>query len=158
MEKCINGSDLLLLVKGMAIGHCTSHSITISPETKDRAFKPAAKNATSSSKFKNKTVTSIGVNISFEGLSYFGESETGYADLQELALAGEPVEVKSFVRGKTGASEADSAPFISGNFILSNLQLTAPADDDATYSGQLDNDGEVKGLKENYVSTEAPGA
>ena len=38
----INGSDLLVKVGEKSIGHCTSHTVSYSAETKDRAVKPSA--------------------------------------------------------------------------------------------------------------------
>lgn len=37
----VNGSDMLLLIGEKAIGHCTTHNVSISAETKDRAVKVA---------------------------------------------------------------------------------------------------------------------
>ena len=37
-----NGSDMLLYAGGKAVGHCTTHTTTLSSDTKDRAVKPVA--------------------------------------------------------------------------------------------------------------------
>ena len=74
----INGSDLLLMVGGKAVGHCTSHTLTFNSETKDRAVKPAASEAKSSGLWKNKGVTSLSISISAEGLRFYDETENGH--------------------------------------------------------------------------------
>ena len=132
----INGSDLLLSVGGKAIGHCTTHTITFNSETKDRAVKPAASQSYSAGLWKGKGVTGLSISISAEGLRYYGESENGCAELSALWGAGAPIEVKAFQR------EGDEAPYVQGNFVITNLEETSPAQDDATFSISLESDGE----------------
>lgn len=132
----INGSDLLLSVGGKAIGHCTSHTITFNSETKDRAVKPVASAGFSAGLWKSKGVTGLGISIKADGLRYYGESENGYTELSALWGAGVPIEVKAFER------EGDSTPYVKGSFVISSLEETTPAQDDATYSISLENDGE----------------
>jgi predicted secreted protein len=134
----INGSDLLVFIDGKAVGHCTSHTTTISAETKDRAVKPVATASVGSAGlFKNKGVTGISVSISAEGLSFYNETENGYAACMALAAAGQSVAVKCLERGN------DEKPYLSGNFVITSLERTAPANDDTTYSISLENDGVV---------------
>ena len=132
----INGSDLLLSVDGKAIGHCTTHTITFNSETKDRAVKPAASQSYSAGLWKGKGVTGLSISISAEGLRYYGESENGYAELSALWGAGASIQVKAFQR------EGDEAPYVQGNFVITNLEETSPAQDDATFSISLESDGE----------------
>jgi predicted secreted protein len=132
----INGSDLLLSVGGKAIGHCTSHTLTFNSETKDRAVKPAASQGISAGLWKGKGVTGLSISISAEGLRYYGEAENGYAELSALWGAAAPVAVKAFQR------EGDATPYVDGNFIITSLEETSPAQDDATYTINLESDGE----------------
>lgn len=132
----INGSDILLSVGGKAIGHCTTHTITFNSETKDRAVKPAASQGYSAGLWKGKGVTGLSISISAEGLRYYGESENGYAELSALWGAGASIQVKAFQR------EGDEAPYVQGNFVITNLEETSPAQDDATFSISLESDGE----------------
>lgn len=39
--------------------------------------------------------------------------------------------------------EKDTAPYVSGNFVITSLEQASPAQDDATYTISLENDGEV---------------
>lgn len=132
----INGSDILLSVGGKAIGHCTTHTITFNSETKDRAVKPAASQGYSAGLWKGKGVTGLSISIRAEGLRYYGESENGYAELSALWGAGASIQVKAFQR------EGDANPYVQGNFVITSLEETSPAQDDATFSISLESDGE----------------
>lgn len=136
MSKIEKGKDLLLKVGGKCVGHCTSHTITYNTETNDTAVKPPAKDPKSSGRFKGKYITGQNISISFEGLQAVDEEENGIDVLTEKWGAGEPVEVEGFKRSK------DTDPYLKGNFVIDSLTDEAPADGDATYSGQLSNDGE----------------
>ena len=135
-EGYINGSDLLLKVGGKPIGHCTSHTITFNSEAKDRAVKPVATAGRSAGLWKDKTVTGLSISISFEGLRFYGETENGYDEIGAKWGTGEVVEVEAFHRTQ------DTKPYVKGNFVIDSLEEGAPAQDDATYSGQLSNSGE----------------
>lgn len=137
----VNGSDLLLSVMAgksdkNALGHCTSHTTTYGTETKDRAVKPVATAGFHSSKWKDKSVTGLSISISGEGLRFYDETECSFEDLSGLWGAGLPVYVKAFER------QEDANPYIAGYFVITNLEETSPAEDDATYSIQLENAGE----------------
>lgn len=132
----INGSDLLLMVGEKAIGHCTTHTLTFDSETKDHAFKPAASVAKTAGLWKEKTVTGLSISISAEGLRFTGETEGGFDELAPSWGKGDVVTVKGFKRG------SDASPYISGKFIITSLEETSPAGDDATYSIKLENAGE----------------
>lgn len=132
----INGSDLLLKVGGKAIGHCTSHTLTYNTETKDRAVKPLASKPKAAGLWKEKGVTALSISISGEGLRFDGETENGYTELAALWAAGDSVEVVAFIR------EDDANPYLSGKFVISSIEETSPAQDDATYTVNLENDGQ----------------
>lgn len=132
----INGSDILLSVGGKAIGHCTTHALTFNSETKDRAVKPAASQGISAGLWKGKGVVGLSISISAEGLRYYGEAENGYSELSALWGAAASIEVKAFQR------EGDASPYVKGKFVITNLEETSPAQDDATFSISLESDGE----------------
>ena len=132
----INGSDLLLKVAGKAVGHCSSHTITFNTETKERAVKPPADAALSAGLWKEKGAAGLSVSISFEGLRFYGETESGYEEIAAQWGAGSLVEVEAFKRGQ------DAKPYVKGMFVIDSLEETSPAQDDATYSGQMSNSGE----------------
>lgn len=137
MEQYINGSDLLVMVGGKAIGHCTSHTVSYNTETKQTSVKPVATAASNISKWKSSRVTALSMQVKVDGLQFDGETEESIADLRAAWAAGLPVALKLFARGN------DAAPYATGNFIVSSLEENNPAGDDASYSGTFDNDGAV---------------
>lgn len=132
----VNGSDLLLSVGGKAIGHCTTHTLTFNSETKDRAVKPLSSKAKTAGLWKEKGVTSMSISVSAEGLRFYSEAENGYDQLAALWGKGQSVEVIGFQRG------SDESPYLKGKFVISSIEETSPAQDDATYTINLENDGE----------------
>lgn len=156
----VNGGDLIICVATKptgsstatykAIGHCTQHTTTFSSETKDRAVKAPVRTTTlGAGLFKDKTVTGLSAQIKADGLRYYGESEEGIGDLLTKWKAGEAILVKAFVRSN------DSAPYLSGEFVITSLEESATANEDATYNVTLDNSGEVTidAAKVNGVTT-----
>jgi len=131
----VNGSDMLLYVEGHAVGHCTSHTATFNSETKDRAVKPVATAAIASGLWKGKGVVGLSVSVSADGLRFYNETECGFKTLLTLWKAGKPVTLKCVER------EGED-PYMEGGFVISSLEETSPAQDDASYKVSLENDGE----------------
>ncbi len=146
-----NGSDMLLYIGGKAVGHCTSHTTTLNAETKDRAVKPVASASISAGLWKGKGVVGLSVSISAEGLVFYQETENGYKSTLALAVKGQSVEVKCMER------ENADKPYLTGKFVIASLERTDPAQDDATYSISLENDGVVD-FDENAITETAPTA
>ncbi len=99
-------------------------------------MKPVATAARSAGLWKDKTVTGLSVSISFEGLRFYGETENGYDEIAAKWGAGALVEVEAFHRTQ------DTKPYFKGMCVIDSLEESSPAQDDATYSGQLSNSGE----------------
>lgn len=137
-----NGSDMLLIVNGKAVGHCTTHTVSISAETKDRAVKPVATKGLSAGLWKESSVTGLAVTITSESLRFYGETELGLSSMIALILSATAVTVKCCER-----NEADSQtlgdPYLSGDFVVTKCDHTAGAQDDVTCSIELKNSGEV---------------
>ena len=146
-----NGSDMMVYVGGKAVGHCTTHTTTLNSETKDRAVKPVATASISAGLWKGKGVTGLSISISAEGLVFYGESETGYKALYAAWKAGQSIEVKCMER------ENSEKPYLKGKFVIASLERTDPAQDDSTYTVNLENDGEPDTLDETAI-TENPEA
>ena len=144
-----NGSDMLLYVGGKAVGSCTTHTTTFNSETKERAVKPVATAGISGGLWKKKGVVGLSYSISAEGLVFYDETENGYKELLAYWKAGKSVEVKSMAR------ESSEKPYLVGNCVIASLERTDPAQDDATYSISLENDGEPTVLDESAI-TENP--
>lgn len=132
----INGSDLLLKVGEGAIGHCSTHTLTFNSETKERAVKPLASETKSSGLWKGKGVTALSISISAEGLRFYEETESGFKEISALWGKGQSVAVEAFER------EGDETPYLKGKFVIATIEETSPAQDDATYTVSLENDGE----------------
>lgn len=141
MSYC-NGSNMLLYLGEDAFGHCTTHTATMNSETKDRAVKPAASKAKTNGMWKEKGVTGLYIAISAEGLIYDGETEASYQKMLAAWKSGQPVKIKCMQRGES------KKPYLAGSFIISSLERTDPAQDDSTYTINLDNNGEPDTLDE----------
>lgn len=138
MDKYINGSDLLVNVGGKAVGHSTSCQITLSAETKERAVKPLSSLPSQSGLWKDKGITGLAVSISADGLRVQSETEKGFMEIAPDWGKGDTVEVEVYDRGNT------SSPILKGDFVITSLEITGPAQDDITYSVSLENAGEPK--------------
>lgn len=136
----INGSDLLLSIGGKPVGHCTSHKLTFNTETKDRAVKPLATIGTNSGLWKEKGINGLSITISAEGLRFYDETEGGFTEISALWGAGTSVEVKAFPRAD--GSSAKQTAYLVGKFVITSIEEDSSAQDDATYSVSLENDGE----------------
>lgn len=151
MSYC-NGSNMLLYLGEDAFGHCTTHTATMNSETKDRAVKPAASKAKTNGMWKEKGVTGLSIAISAEGLIYDGETEASYQKMLAAWKSGQPVKIKCMQRGES------KKPYLAGSFIISSLERTDPAQDDSTYSINLDNNGEPDTLDETAFTDSAVAA
>lgn len=134
----LHGSDLLVgLMEATAFkpfGHSKSCDINNSAETKERVTKENS----NSGKWTNKYVSKLSVSVSSDGFVFHGDAaETGYATLFAKWKTGEPVTVKYAVRGE------EATDYYSGQFLITSLDLSGSADDDATYKISLENSGEV---------------
>lgn len=145
-----NGSDMLLYVGGKAVGSCTSHTTTFNSETKERAVKPVATAGISGGLWKKKGVVGLSYSTSAEGLVFYDETENGFKELFAMWKSGKSVEVKCMER------EQSEKPYLAGKCVIASLERTDPANDDATYSISLENDGEPTTLDETAI-TETPG-
>lgn len=151
MNYC-NGSNMLLYLGEDAFGHCTTHTATMNSETKDRAVKPAASKAKTNGMWKEKGVTGLSIAISAEGLIYDGETEASYQKMLAAWKSGQPVKIKCMQRGES------KKPYLAGSFIISSLERTDPAQDDSTYTINLDNNGEPDILDETAFTDSAVAA
>jgi predicted secreted protein len=146
-----NGSDMLVYVGTKAVGHCTTHTTTLNSETKERAVKPVASASLSAGLWKGKGVTGLSISISADGLVFYDETEAGYKELYAAWKAGQSVQVKCMERAES------PTPYLAGNFVITSLERTDPAQDDATYSVNFENDGEPTTLDEAAITENVAG-
>lgn len=132
----INGSNVLFSVGGKALGHSTTHTVTFNTETKERGVKPPMKEKKKKALFNGKGVTKMSISVHGEGFRYQGEEELSLDELRKLWGAGQSVELACFER------EGDSAPYLNGKFVITKVEEASPAQDDATFNVDFENDGE----------------
>ena len=146
----VNGSDLLVYVKTgsgnsvsrKAIGHCTTHTATFTTETKDVAVKPPASQIRSAAGlYKQKRITGLAVQVKCSGLCFYSEEEGGFKHILSKWAVGESVELELFERPAEANASID--PYASGSFVITTLENTAPAGEDASYDATFDNNGPV---------------
>lgn len=138
-KKVFDGSDLILSIGGKALGYSSGCKITTTTETGERVTKESA-----SSKWKEKYVKSFSESISADGFVLLdgGESMPTYDQLKAMQLRGEPVDVNYNMR-EGSTREGKEAGGYSGKYLITSLELDGQANDDAKYSLQLENSGEV---------------
>lgn len=138
----IEGRDLMLYVDisndGLEPSYkptaaATSHSINYSGETKERVTKD-----TSNGAFSEKSVTKLSVSITCEALVVF-DAECGYDKLLEIFKSRKKVKLKY---GFTQEESGDK--YEEGLFVITSLEQTSSAEDDATYSATFENSGNVE--------------
>ncbi len=135
----IEGQDLILYVAGTAVAHATTHSLELSAETRDRVSKDTGK-------WKHKVAGLLGWTVSCEALAcYDGHS---YHELYALMVARAAVAVKFAGREAvddedTWMPEAVGDTYYEGSAIITGLPLTAPNNEDATFSCSFEGTGEL---------------
>lgn len=136
VQEYMSGSNVLFTVGGKGLGHSTTHTVTYSTETKKRGVKPPVKEKTKKALFSGKGVTEMSISVHGEGFRYKGEEELSLDDIRKLWGIGRSVELSCFER------EGDAAPYLKGKFVISKVEETSPAQDDATFTVDFENDGE----------------
>lgn len=141
----INGSDLLIKVGSKCVGHATGHTTTFTAETKERSVKPAESgNYAMTSRYKDKTIVAQSASIKVDGIRNYSEAEGGFKSLLAAYAAGTPVTVQAFERAEapsTGSDPVTPTPYLTASFLITSLEESAPAQDDATYSATLESTG-----------------
>lgn len=132
----MNGSNVLFTVGGKGLGHSTTHSVTYDTETKERGVKPPVKEKAKKALFSGKGVVKMSISVHGEGFRYKGEEELSLDDIRKLWGVGQSVELSCFER------ESDAMPYLKGKFVIKKVDETSPAQDDATFTVDFENDGE----------------
>lgn len=149
-KQVLDGTDLILSVKGVALGYSTGCKISTSTETGERVTKEAA-----TGKWKEKYVKSFSESITSDGCTLTdGDSKTPtYDQLKDYMLAGEPITASYNVRAD-GSREGKTSGGYTGEYIITSLDLDAQAGDDAKYSITLENSGAVTKVDGGLSTTE----
>ena len=135
----LDGTDLILSVKGVALGYSTGCKISTSTETGERVTKESG-----SGKWKEKYVKNFSEQITADGCTLTdGDAKTPtYDQLKDMMTAGEAITVSYNVR-ETDGREGKTNGGYTGQFIITSLDLDGQAGDDAKYSITLENSGKV---------------
>ena len=150
----VEGKELMLYVDTSddaanpiwdATAGATSHGINNSAETKTRQTKDSGNGM-----YDEKKVSKINVQIKCDALVKHPEAgKKTYADLLAAFKLGKPVRLKyGFAAEEAGDTYED------GLFIISALDETAAAGEDATFSATFDNTGEVKTVTKSATQSE----
>lgn len=131
-----NGSDILLKVGTACVARCSTHTVTYNSETKERAVKPLASAAKKKALFTSKGVTKMSVTAHGEAFRFYKATENGFEECAALWGKGQSVDLAAFKRG------GDASPYLKGKFVITAMEETNPAQDDATWTIDLENDGE----------------
>lgn len=153
-KSVLDGTDLILSIESKALGFSTGCKVNTTVEIGERVTKEA-----SSGKWKEKYVKSFSENISADGCVLTdGDTETPtYDQLKDAMLKGEPVDAAYSLRDgdkRTGKTEGGYA----GKYLITSLELDGQAGDDAKYSVQLENSGEIKKVESGNGLSKAAGA
>lgn len=135
-QEYMSGSNVLFTVGGKGLGHSTTHTVTYSTETKKRGVKPPVKENTKKALFSGKGVTEMSISVHGEGFRYKGEEELSLDEIRKLWGIGRSVELSCFER------DGDATPYLKGKFVITKVEETSPAQDDATFTVDFENDGE----------------
>ncbi len=137
----VEGGDLMLYINTAASNEnpvyvaqaaATNHTITYSGETKERITKDTANGA-----FSEKKVTKLSVQIKADALVSFGEGFT-YDRLVDI------MKNRKIVKLKYGFAQEDAGDkYEEGLFVITSLEQSAQAGEDATCSATFDNTGEI---------------
>lgn len=137
-EGVVEGNDLMLYINTAqddtpvweATAHATSHTIAFSVTTKERKTK-------NTGKWSKLIVTGNSCEIKCEALVSYKDGY-GYSELKKLHKSGTPVLLK-FAHVELAVQDE----YEEGEFLITSIDETSGAGEDATYSVTFKNHGEV---------------
>lgn len=134
------GQDLLLFVEGTAVCHSTTHSLEVTLDLRDRVSKDTGK-------WKGKKPNLLGWKASCDALACY--NGYNYHELYAMMIAREPVTVKlaghaAIDDNDTWTPEASGDTYYEGSAYITGLPLSAPNNEDATFSCSFEGDGELE--------------
>lgn len=127
----LDGKELLLYKNGNLIAGATTHSISKSTDTRETTTKDSGIN-------RNRKPTLNDFEISAEGLLAY-DATNGYKELNEARRNQERIEVSSEHEMDDGSVEIEE-----GFGYITSLELSAPMNDNATWSITITGDGDLE--------------
>lgn len=140
----IKGSDLMLFVGGKSIGFATSHTLSISADTKETSSKD------SGGKWQTSEVGVLSWTASSENLCADKAEGVGYDELFAMMIARKPVTGVFALEGnstdlaenkldavKTGGWTPKAKDGYTGQMLITSLEKNAPNGENATFTVQF---------------------
>lgn len=147
----IKGGDLMLFVNGKSIGFATSHSLSISADTKETTSKD------SGGKWQSSEVGILSWTANSENLCADKAEGVGYDELFDMMIARKPITGVFALEGnstdlaegkldkvKTGGWTPKASDGYTGQMVITSLEKNAPNGENATFTAQFTGVGELK--------------
>lgn len=147
----IKGGDMMLFVGGKSIAFATNHTLSISADTKETSSKD------SGGLWQTSEVGVLSWTCKSENLFGNDVEGIGYMELFDMFKARTPItgifalegNSTDYADNKLGAVPADgwtpkTGDGLTGQMIITNLELNAPNGDNATFSVDFTGVGELK--------------
>ena len=147
MNKTIKGGDLMVFANGKSIACATSHTVTISMETKETSSKD------SGGAWQTSEAGIINWSMKSENIASTGTNGLTYDDLVDLMVKREPVEVISGPRTEKGDNVPDAGwtPAAGngrkGQAFITNVEQNSPNGDNATFSVDFTGTGPLEKIE-----------
>lgn len=138
----VNGSDITVFIN-TGTSDKPKYEHTLGAKSHKCSTKAATKTIVDKDlgnpKFEKKSVKSLSISISVDGLVKLQTTGLTSDKLEELMMAGKEVMLRyGYKTAKTGDT------YVQGMFIIESLDITSTAQEEATYSATFANSGEVK--------------
>lgn len=147
----IKGGDLMLFVNGKSIGFATSHTLSISTETKETTSKD------SGGKWQSSEAGILSWTASSENLCADKAEGVGYDELFDMMIARKPItgvfalegNSANFAEGKldkvkSGGWTPKTGDGYTGEMLITNLEKTAQNGENATFKIDFQGVAELK--------------
>ena len=144
----IKGGDMMLFVGGKSIGYATSHSLSISADTKETSSKD------SGGKWQTSEIGILSWTAQSENLCANEYEGIGYDELFDYMIARKPIKGVFSLEGNStdyADGKLDAVPEngwtpkngdgYEGNMLITSLEKNAPNGDNATFTVQFTGTG-----------------
>ena len=124
-DTVINGGNITVKIGSTAIGYASSHSMSIKNATRDTSNKTYGK-------ITAREGGRVDVSISVDALCVYGVAGGGFQTLLANVLAG------TIMTLTMSDTTVGAHTYASGTFILSDVSMNAPDQDNMTYSASFE--------------------
>lgn len=144
----IKGGDMMLFVGGKSIGYATNHTLSISADTKETSTKD------SGGKWQTSEVGILSWTASSENLMSNSQEGVGYKELVNYMINRTPVQGVFALEGNstnletakldnvpTGGWTPKNTNTLSGEMIITSVELNAPNGENATFTVNFTGNG-----------------